>query len=889
MNNKVILVFLVFFIQSSLHSQKISGEVKNVFGEPIPFAVVLIKEAENKDNISEYVISKNDGTYSIELKKEYTKILLEAKAKGYLSEIFVIQTSQKAQELIQDFILVKDTINLLKEVVIKNTKKPFLIAEDTLKFNVSAYKDGSERKIEDIIKKLPGIEVNENTGEIKFRGKSIETVTLEGENLFDSNYSIGTKNINVDMVEQVQAIENYSENALLKGIEKEGKVSLNLKLKKGKIDFSGSIDSGIGLFENKKIAQNNAASVLQVSTILKSFGTVSYNNIGKNKSPFDYFSFNHNIEQIKNKENFVNKTIPESIYTSFLEKTKVNNNSELFANYNNVFKINKRVSVKSNFYFAKDRIILNQSNYNYNIINNQAITTSDSFFTKKNPIQFRGDLALKINTSKNSLLEYKFKISQENITTQTDVIQNTNTNFFSKLDSDNFYLLQNVIFTKKTSQNKAFQILMDYSINSVPQRFVINPSVINPENYSSDNQITENKKEKFSFKSVWLGNKNKSKYSYTIGYIYSKNPFFSDLKNQVNNFESQISVFENNINYRKSSVYFLGTNNFNVKRWRFSPSYSVSFINQDHEDKYDNLSLKNNKIIFEPDLNIRYRINEISNIFGTVSYNQNTISEENLYSNSILVSNRYIKRNIPTLAFQKTISSGINYSINNLYKLFQINFGVNYLKNKGDFFSKININQNITQIENIFLDNNYNNLNLNFLIEKYIPFFESTIKFSSNYAFSDYFNIINNSDLRLNKNKSFNIELLFRTVFDMKVNFENSFKYYDNSSKNDNQEFGISSINNTFKTIIKPNKKLVIIITSDYYLPNINNKKEDYLFLDAILRYKPKSKKYDFSIALNNLLDNNNFIQTNSNDYSTTVYNTNLIPRYFMVNFTYNY
>jgi hypothetical protein len=79
---------------------------------------------------------------------------------------------------------------------------------------------------------LPGIEVNDKTGEITYKGKPIETVNLEGDNLFGFNYAIGTKNINVDMVEEVQVIENFSANPLLKGIDSNDKVALNLKLKR---------------------------------------------------------------------------------------------------------------------------------------------------------------------------------------------------------------------------------------------------------------------------------------------------------------------------------------------------------------------------------------------------------------------------------------------------------------------------------------------------------------------------------------------------------------------------------------------------------------------------------------------------------------------------------
>lgn len=238
-----------------------------------------------------------------------------------------------------DFTLSKERVKVLKEVVITSNKKPFIIKQDTVKYNVSTYRDGSERKIEDIIKKMPGIEVNEKSGEIKYKGKSIENGQLEGDDLFGSNYALGTKNISVDMVEQVQAIENYSAYPLLKGIENGDKVALNLKLKKGKMDFSGNADYGSGFFSDNEQAYNIGTNILGISKNYKSFGTLSYNNVGTNDTLFDYFGFNFSTEQVKERNFFAKKLIPETIFTTPLYDNRANINNSIFGNYNSIFKL----------------------------------------------------------------------------------------------------------------------------------------------------------------------------------------------------------------------------------------------------------------------------------------------------------------------------------------------------------------------------------------------------------------------------------------------------------------------------------------------------------------------------------------------------------------------
>ncbi|PWA06563.1 hypothetical protein DB895_03875 [Flavobacterium psychrotolerans] len=869
-------------------SQTIVGKIQNTLGNPLPFANVMIKDAKTPTLIIEYVITKKTGDYKLVLKNTYPKIIIQVTVNGYFPETYSIENPKKEGSYTHDFVLQDDAVNQLKEVVIKNEKKPFVITKDTIKYNVSAYMDGSERRIEDVIKKLPGVEINDKSGEITYKGKSIETVTLEGDNLFGSNYSIGTKNINVDMVEQVQAIQNYSDNPLLKGIENGDKVSLNLKLKKGKVDFSGSIDVANGIKQDGKGAYDESASIMETTKNFKSFGMISYNNIGKNDTPFDYFSFNENIEQIKENDITAKKYIPEIAFSCALDESRANINNTLFSNYNTIFKIGKRISIKSNLYYVNDKISTNQLSESNNTINNESFITSDSYFIEKKPTQYRGNVDIKANTSKKSLLEYKFKISQENIVTLSNVVQNNNSNYETNLKSENFYLKQALLFTQKFSDKKALQISVNHSTNYIPQNFRIAPSIYYSPNYTKDNQYSNSKKNYLGFESVLLGRANTAKYTFTVGGFLVENPFNSGLRSSNDTSEIPVADFQNDLVYKKSSLYTLGSYNFIYKKLKISPSYSLKYLNQNLENSLENTTKNNNHIIFEPNITVKYGINEVSNITGKIGYNEKSIAEEHLFSNSILVSNRISESNIQNLAIQKALTFATYYTVNDLYKQFQLNLGVNFSQNRGDFFSNINVKENNTQIEYFYLPENYKNLNLNFLIEKYIPVFESTIRLKSNYNYSDYKNIINNSDLRNNTNQYVNSEVFIRTVFDIKINFENVVQYCYNKSQSEENKFINSSLNDTFKIIIKPNKKWFVSFSSDYYLPN-TKLKTNYLFLDGSIRFTPKAKFFDFSFVVKNLLNNNNFTQIQTNDYSKTLFQTNLIPRYFILNATYNY
>ncbi|EOG6906926.1 hypothetical protein ACLH3U_001166, partial [Flavobacterium psychrophilum] len=350
--NKKFAVFVFLFISLNSFSQTISGKITNEVSEPLS-ANIIIKDSENRNEVSEFFRANSKGEFTANLKKNYAKIFFEITAFGYESTAESIINPDKNKVYNFNYTLKKETTQL-KEVVVVSEKKKFVVKDDTIKFNPSAYRDGTERKVEDLIKKLPGMEVAEN-GTIKYKGKTVESVQIEGDNLFGYNYAIGTKNISVDMVEQVQAIENYVENPLLKGIVNSDNVSINLKLKKGKVDLSGNGNFGLPIATDKFIT-DTSINLLGISKKYKSFGEFGFNNIGINNTIFDYFSNNSNLDREMNDAFYTKKAISEKNYATNLENIRTNVNNQLNLNYNIIYRFNKNLSLKANLYFIKDKL-----------------------------------------------------------------------------------------------------------------------------------------------------------------------------------------------------------------------------------------------------------------------------------------------------------------------------------------------------------------------------------------------------------------------------------------------------------------------------------------------------------------------------------------------------
>jgi len=355
-------------------------------------------------------------------------------------------------------------------------------------------------------------------------------------------------------------------------------------------------------------------------------------------------------------------------------------------------------------------------------------------------------------------------------------------------------------------------------------------------------------------------------------------------------FNAEETISENNFAYSQRNIFNTGIYNFNRRKWQISPSYMVRVLNQNLEQNIEEDKQNQNDFIFEPALNLKYKLNSFSFLSANLSYNQNTNAEQYFFLNQVLINNRTTIRNLPSLKLQNSQRYSLLYFNNDLYNQFQLNANISYQKSTGDFFANQNITETTTQIEYFFLPQNNSNWNMNMQISKYIPILESTLKLTNNYTLSNYRNIVNNSDFRQNQNQFLSNSFFWKTVFEIPVNFENTFTYQYSNSKSENQSAFINkSWQNNFKVIVKPNKKWFVILSSDYYLPNSEQSDEQFFFLDAILRHRPKSEKWEASFSMRNITNERNFEQVQTSDISTTIFISNLLSRYFLLNLTWNF
>ncbi|MGI9531087.1 carboxypeptidase regulatory-like domain-containing protein, partial [Lutimonas sp.] len=240
------LLFIVLLCSMNMaFSQiKFSGVVKDSIGNVLALANVIAIDQET-GTLESYAITDEKGSFSIVLQKNSTyKIQVSYLGMEGFEEIMTIQEV----DVSKNFILKPD--QALDEVEL-TYEMPVTIEGDTIVYNADSFKNGSERKLEDVLEKLPGVEINEE-GQIEVEGKVVNKLMVNGKDFFDGDTKIATKNIPSNAVDKIQVLRNYSEVSQLKSVTNNSdNVALNIKLKEGKENFwFGNIKGGAGYASN---------------------------------------------------------------------------------------------------------------------------------------------------------------------------------------------------------------------------------------------------------------------------------------------------------------------------------------------------------------------------------------------------------------------------------------------------------------------------------------------------------------------------------------------------------------------------------------------------------------------------------------------------------------
>ncbi|TXD62318.1 TonB-dependent receptor [Polaribacter sp. IC066] len=236
------IIFIAIFMVSWAATAQISlrGVVKDSIGEPLEMANVIALDTVAK-RISSFGFTDANGNFKLDL--DQNKVYnIKISYVGFKEISEFIKT--KSADISKNYTMFED--NMLEGINIVS-KMPVTIKGDTIIYNADSFKNGTERKLEDVLKKLPGVEINA-AGEIEVEGKVVEKIMIDGKEFFSGDTKLASKNIPSNAVDKIQVLRNYSNVSQLSGVQNnQNRVAINIKLKEGKKNFwFGDITAGAG-------------------------------------------------------------------------------------------------------------------------------------------------------------------------------------------------------------------------------------------------------------------------------------------------------------------------------------------------------------------------------------------------------------------------------------------------------------------------------------------------------------------------------------------------------------------------------------------------------------------------------------------------------------------
>lgn len=888
------LLFFLFTINSLVifaQSVTLHGTVKDKQDQSLEMANVIALNKET-GGMASFGTTDEKGFYKIKLTagKTYT---IRVSYLGFTTKNFNLQPDGKNKKLQQNFILTEKENQL--EGVELTYEMPVTIKGDTIIYTTDAFTTGKEKKLEDVLEKLPGIEINEE-GEVEVEGKKVSKIMVEGKDFFDGDSKLAIKNIPANAVKKVEVLKNYSEVSQMRGLENnEDAIALNIKLKEGKDHFwFGEVTAGGGANErylvHPKLFYYSPNKSLNILTDLNNIGEVPF-------TMQDYIKFTGGFKNILKKGHSAMRISSEQIGFSLLKNDKAKAIDTKFGALN----FNYTFSDKLDFsgfaiYNETATEMLTQRNEYYIAT---AITDYKTIGTaQKNQL---GMFKLSGNYKPNTAfqLDYDAIIKKS----QQSEITHTNSTLSSLIDTeqqqDPFSVNQNLNAYYTLTDNHIFsaavQYLYDkntpvYNAKSAHEFFIASDllELETSELYA----ITQNKQQSTQKADANLDYfyvlNNTSNLNFTLGNTYTNQTLDSYISQELTA-QTTYSFTDTKLKNQSSFAYndlFLAMH-YNLKfgKLTLTPGVSAHYFTINDTQFGDSKKQDLRKLL--PDLFIKYKFKNTRSLRFEYGIATN-FSDINKYTQGFILSNyQTLIAGNRAIESELTHSYTLRYHDFNMYNFTTIFASLSYNKKVNAVKTKSNPMAVDRISEYINMTTPDKNISGRIRYSKRFGKFKAVAR--TNLSYAESYSINRNEEIKAT-NFTQNHKLALSTRFKNAPNFEigytlNSSDYVSNTRKN--QYITDKPYANIEVSFFKN-----FIFTADYSYQNYrkkdSNTSNSYSFLSSKLYFQKKDSSWEFIVSGTNLLQTKSLDTNAASDFLISNSSYFVQPNYYMLTLKYN-
>jgi len=896
---------LLFFVAFVSYGQiTFEGVVKDSLDTPFESANVIAIDEETK-NLESFGITDANGRYKLELAKN-GRFQVQISYVGMKTRSEIIATAEI--DITKDYILEPENALDGVEVVYE---MPVKINGDTLVYNADSFNTGTERKLEDVLENLPGVEINED-GQVEVEGKVVNKLMVNGKDFFDGDTKLATKNIPSKAVDKIQVLRNYSEVGQMSSVRNnQDNVALNIKLKEGKENFwFGNVTVGAGAAPDNELYilqpklfyytpkyslnfigdLNNTGEAALTRRDIRSFG-------GGFRAPSSSSGTNINLGD--NSLNFL---------TSQANALEIENK---LATGNFSYSPNKALDLSGFLIYNSSRILSKETSFvqytNPSLgIPDEATTQS----SRERSNQVLVKLSAKFQPNVNNQLDYdilgrisKDAQNQNNFssvignTTQMEEVKpysiNQNVNYYYTLNEKNIFAFEaqhllkdedpfyNAILVNDPTGADAFDTTAD--------ALGLDTSLGNY-NLGQNRRIKSNQLDaKLDYYNLL---NQKSNLNITLGTILSRQEFNSNIFQFLNDgsqFDPTPMINNgratNDTEYTFSDVY-LGVH-YRLKAGKFTITPGFSLHAYGNKNVQFGETFEDNFFRFLPDFETRIDIKKSESL--TLRYNM-----RNQFTDVTRLAQGLVLNNFNSIQFgEPDLQNALSHNVSLFYSSFNL-FNYTNVFARVAYTNNIDQVRSLTNFENVirtstFFNSNFADENVSFFGRVQKTFGKIRTSLNANFNYSKINQFIQGQQ-SLNEGFTQSYTPGIRTNFKVAPNINLQYRYSVTNNNQGNREtkFVTNAPSVEFDAYIWKS----VTFRTEYTYTNQDlgtGNSQSFQNWDASLAYrKDRDAKWEYELKATNLLDIDSQVRNSANNLSVFTSETFIQPRFVTFRVVYN-
>ncbi|UQD55251.1 carboxypeptidase-like regulatory domain-containing protein [Flavobacterium sp. K5-23] len=883
-----ILLFLFFANISYSQTHTITGVVSDDVNKPLESANVIAKPLQEKASLK-FAIADNRGRYRLELDKE-VKYEITVSYIGFVEEMVMLEANTTVAT--HDFKL-KPSGEQLKEIVIKHEFKPIIIKKDTLIFDVKSFANGNERKMKEILEKLPGVEVDKNGG-VTVQGKKVTKMLVEGKSFFGGGTKLAVENIPANALDKIEVIDNFNEVGFMKQVSDSDDLAINVKLKKEKKKFVfGDVEAGaeVGNADNGFYLGHTALFYYAPKTNLSFIG--DRNNIGKRTFTFDdLMRFGGGMSSFLS-----GRKALTNLYSFANDNKDVVENKSQFGAVNFSHDTSPKLSISGFGIFSKV-FTASKTESNNEYLNNSSIAFENKLQNGSNQsVLGLGNVKLDYSPNKKEKWYYnaQYQSSTNDLSRTINSITNINSSLFESISkADNTSIKQYMEWHKSYNlhHTTTFVVNQAYDDNRPQNNWFTNQPFLGgliPLQDDLTYTVTQVKKVKTNsvdalFKHYWILNNFNHLYT-NVGNNFATARFNTAEKqlltnDAVNDFA--FAGFGNQVKYQLNDAYVGLEYKFRIGKWTNKPGLYLHWYHLTTNQVATDYTLS--KTLFQPQWDSEYEFNKSESLHFNYKINNDFPEVSQLANQFTLQNYNLVYKGNALLQNEKFHTASLRYSKMNMYRGVTWNGMLNYTKKIKAFRNEIELD-GINQFNiPILSDNPETNYSANGSFTKKI--YRFSVKLNTRLSWFNYLQTVN-AITTANDRTSQNVGITFKTAYrkwpDFSVGYNKGYSQFSGLTKSN---FETDAFNSDFEATFF---KFWTLKLSYENLKNTNNNNQSnfYDIANTALRYQKKNSPFGFELSVNNLLDNKLKNDYSFSDYMISERTTYVLPRVFLFSVSY--